>query len=133
MCGLWSTYDKKGLSVRLGLSYNAANIFAYNYSDASAGPLVFAGGNADTNTGYLGAGGGLAGPNGDLYLYSHLQADLQASYRLPKGFTAVAYGLNLNNEVFGFYQGSSIYSVQREFYHTTYGGGLRWSPVHKER
>ena len=127
------TYDKKGLSVRLGLSYNAANIFAYNYSDASAGPLVFAGGNGDTNTGYLGAGGGLAGPNGDLYLYSHLQADLQASYRLPKGFTAVAYGLNLNNEVFGFYQGSSIYSVQREFYHTTYGGGLRWSPVHNER
>jgi TonB-dependent receptor len=125
------TYDKKGLSVRLGLSYNAANIFAYNYSDGAAGPLVFAGGDATTNTGYLASAGGLKGPNGDQYLASHLQIDLQGSYRLPKGFTAVAYGLNLNNEVFGFYQGSEIYPVQREFYKPTFGGGLRWSPLHR--
>ena len=113
------TYDRKRLSVRLGLSYNDSNIFAYNYSDSNAG------GAFDPTTG---KGGGFRGPNGDQYLYSHLQTDLQGSYRLPKGFTAVAYGLNLNNEVFGFYQGSTPNTVQREFYKPTFGGGLRWSP-----
>jgi TonB-dependent receptor len=112
------TYDKRNLSVRLGLSYNAANIFAYNYSDSNAGAF-------DPTSG---GGGGIKGPNGDVYLYSHLQVDLQGSYRLPKGFTAVAYALNLNNEVFGFYQGSTIYPIQREFYKQTFGGGLRWYP-----
>ena len=114
------TYDKRGLSVRLGLSYNAANIFAYNYNDGNAGAF-------DPTTSH---GGGIKGPNGDFYLYSHLQVDLQGQYALPKGFTVVAYGLNLNNEVFGFYQGSTIYPIQREFYRQTYGGGLRWSPSH---
>jgi TonB-dependent receptor len=127
------TYDRKRLSLRLGLSYNAANIFAYNYSDKNAGPLVFAGGDPGTNTGYTASAGGLKGPNGDLYLYSHLQVDLQGSYRLSSGFTVVAYGLNLNNEVFGFYQGSTSYPTQREFYKPSYGGGLRWSPARQRK
>ncbi len=115
------TYDKRNLSVRLGVTYNQANIDYYNYNNGDAGPITQGGG-----------GGGLHGPNGDNYFYSHLQIDLQGTYRLPRGFTAVAYGLNLNNEVFGFYQGSPIYPVQREFYRQTFGGGLRWSP-HRER
>ncbi|NYF53444.1 TonB-dependent receptor [Tunturiibacter gelidoferens] len=123
------TYDKRNLSVRLGLSYNAANIFSYQYSDSNAGPIVFTQKKPnDTNTGYLASGGGIKGPNGDTYLYGHLQVDLQGSYRLPKGFTAVAYALNLNNEVFGFYNGSTVNPIQREFYKQTFGGGLRWSP-----
>jgi len=36
-------------------------------------------------------------------------------------------GLNLSNEVFGFYQGSSIYPVQREFYKPSVIFGMRWS------
>jgi TonB-dependent receptor len=123
------TYDKRNLSVRLGLSYNAANIFAYQYSYSNAGPIVFAGGDPTTNTGYTATGGGIKGPNGDTYLYSHLQVDLQGTYRLPRGFTAVAYALNLNNEVFGFYNGSTVNPIQREFYKQTFGGGLRWSPT----
>jgi hypothetical protein len=39
----------------------------------------------------------------------------------------VAYGLNLSNEVFGFYQGSGIYPIQREYYHPTVAAGVRWS------
>jgi hypothetical protein len=35
--------------------------------------------------------------------------------------------LNLNNEVFGFYQGSPRYPTQREFYSPSYAFGLRWS------
>ncbi|GAC1429517.1 MAG: TonB-dependent receptor [Acidobacteriaceae bacterium] len=113
------TYDKKNLSMRLGLTYNAANIFSYNYSDGNNGAF-------DPTSG---SGGGINGPNGDTYLYAHLQADLQGSYKLGKGFTAVAYGLNLNNEVFGFSQGSTVNPIQREFYKSTFGGGLRWSPA----
>ena len=101
------TYDRGRLSLRVGLSYNDANIFFYNYTD--------------------GADLGKKGPNGDNYLYSHLQVDAQASWRLPKGFSAIVYGLNLTNEVFGFYQGSPIYVAQREYYKATYAAGLRWS------
>lgn len=113
------TYDKRGLSVRLGMVYNQAEIYSYSYNAGrDAKPFDYSNGR----------GGGINGPNGDTYLYSHLQIDLQGTYKLPKGFTAVAYGLNLNNEVFGFYQGQSIYPIQREFYKQTFGGGLRWSP-----
>ena len=101
------TYDRGRVSFRLGLSYNAANIFSYGYSDGA--PL------------------GLHGPNGDTYLYAHLQIDAQTSIRLVKGFTLVAYGLNLNNEVFGFYQGDPIWPIQREYYKPTIGGGFRWT------
>jgi hypothetical protein len=41
----------------------------------------------------------------------------------------VGSGLNLSNEVFGFYNGSGIYPVQREYYRPTYSFGVRWSPV----
>ena len=111
------TYDKRGLSMRLGLTYNAANVFSY--SSGFDGPF-------DPTSG---SGGGVSGPNGDTYLYSHLQVDVQGTYKLPKGFSVVGYGLNLNNEVFGFYNGNPNNTIQREYYQPTLGGGLRWSPV----
>jgi hypothetical protein len=37
-------------------------------------------------------------------------------------------GLNLNNEVFGFYQGSTQYPIQREFYKPTVGAASARSP-----
>ena len=101
------TYDRGRLSMRLGISYNQAFIDAYNYTDGA--PL------------------GVNGPNGDHWFYTHLQVDVQGSYRLAKGFTAVVYGLNLTNEVFGFYFGSPIWNNQREFYKPTIGVGLRWA------
>ena len=72
------TYDRHNLSVRLGMTYNQANIAAYQYTTDNNGPMTQGGG-----------GGGPKGPNGDNYFYSHLQVDLQGCYRLPKGFTAV--------------------------------------------
>jgi TonB-dependent receptor len=116
------TYDRRKLSVRLGMTYNQANIAAYQYTTGNNGPITQGGG-----------GGGPQGPNGDNYFYSHLQVDLQGSYRLPRGLTVVAYGLNLNNEVFGFYNGSPNFPVQREFYRQTFGGGLRWSPTRERK
>lgn len=117
------TYDKRKLSVRLGMTYNQANIAAYQYDTGNSGPIVNTNGNF--------AGGGTKGPNGDQYFYSHLQVDLQGSYQLPKNLTFVMYALNLNNEVFGFYNGGTNFPIQREFYRQTIGGGLRWSP-HRE-
>jgi hypothetical protein len=105
------TYDKGPISARMGLSHNDANIFAYNFSD--------------------GAPGGIKGPNGDVYLYPHTQVDAQVMYRLPgryRDFHLIASFLNLTNEVFGFYQGSEIYPIQREYYGTTYSFGMRWTP-----
>ena len=45
---------------------------------------------------------------------------------MAKGFSLIAYGLNLTNEVFGFYNGSPQYVVQREYYKPTFALGLRW-------
>jgi TonB-dependent receptor len=106
------TYDHGRLSTRLGLAYNGPNIFQYFYVD--------------------GAPGGLKGPLGDLYLYSHFQVDAQGSVYLGKGLTATVSGLNLNNAVFGFYYGSSQYFTQREFYKPTYTFGLRWDLHHEK-
>ena len=40
--------------------------------------------------------------------------------------------LNLNNEVFGFYNGSEQFPIQREYYNRTISAGLRWTPFDKE-
>ena len=106
------TFDRGRFSARAGLAYNGANIFQYFYADGS--PL------------------GVKGPLGDVYLYSHFQVDAQGSVYLGKGFTATVAGLNLNNEVFGFYQGSPQYPIQREYYKPTYNFGLRWDLRHEK-
>ena len=122
------TYDKGGLSVRLGATYNQANLAAYQYDTSNSGPIVSSG---QANDGVT--GGGPKGPTGDNYFYSHFQVDLQGTYKLPKGFSFVASALNLTNEVFGFYNGSTIYPVQREFYRQTFNAGIRWSPLREPR
>jgi TonB-dependent receptor len=106
------TYDKARLSVRFAVSHNDTNIAAYNFQQ-----------NSTPNDPVL----GLKGPTGDNYFYAHTQYDIQGSFRIAKGFQFVASGLNLSNEVFGFYNGSPIYPTQREFYKPTVSLGLRWS------
>jgi TonB-dependent receptor len=108
------TYDKSRFSMRFSASHNDASIYSYFWNQTGglnpADPVV-----------------GLRGPNGDQYLYAHTQYDVQGSYRLYKGLSVVAYGLNLSNEVFVFYQGSSQYPIQREYYHPTFSLGMRWT------
>jgi TonB-dependent receptor len=108
------TYDKSRFSMRFAASHNDANIQFYNFSHADAAtdkdPIL-----------------GLRGPGGDVYFYAHTQFDIQGSYRIHKGLRVEASGLNLSNEVFGFYQGSPIYPIQREFYKPTVSLGLRWT------
>lgn len=108
------TYDRNRFSMRFGASHNDASIFQYNYGHTDA---------ATDNDPLL----GLKGPTGDVYLYAHTQFDIQGSYRIYKGLSFFAYGLNLSNEVFGFYQGSTQYPIQREFYKPTAAFGMRWT------
>ncbi len=104
------TYDRGRFSARLGASYNGASIYQYQYQAGSSPDF------------------GPKGPAGDIYFYPHLQVDAQASFRLQKSLTVIAQGLNLTNDVFGFYNGSPWYTIQREYYKTTYSFGLRWEP-----
>lgn len=106
------TYDRGRLSLRVGMSYNQASIYGYQYANGTAG--------------------GITGPLSDIYFYSHFQVDAQGSVQLPHGLTLIVYGLNLNNEVFGFYQGSPQYMIQREYYQPTIAAGIRWSPVREK-
>jgi TonB-dependent receptor len=117
------TYDRGRVSIRVGLSYNQANIFQYQYQDGT--PTLDGTPSSPTP-------GGLKGPDSDIYLYSHLEIDAQGSIRLGHGLTFVAYGLNLNNEVFGFYNGSTQYMIQREYYKPTIAAGFRWSPTREK-
>jgi TonB-dependent receptor len=112
------TFDRGRLSIRVGMTYNGASIYSYQYQDGTGGSTP--------------TPGGLHGPNGDTYLYPHFQFDVQGSYQLKYGFTVMAYGLNLTNEVFGFYNGQSQYLIQREYYGPTFAFGMRWSPTHEK-
>jgi TonB-dependent receptor len=109
-------YSRGRFNARLGLSYNSANIYQYLYQ-------------SDSDPVNLGP----RGPNGDIYTLAHLEVDAQASVRLGRGITAMVYGLNLNNEVFGFYQGSPIFVNQQEWYKPTVAVGLRYSFNHENR
>jgi TonB-dependent receptor len=109
------TYDTKRLSARVGLAYDQASLFSYLY----VSPTLVTG--ADPS------GLGTKGPSGDVFTLTHFQVDAQVSYRFYKGISAVVSGLNLNNEVFGYYQGSTQFVNQREFYKPTYTGGLKWT------
>jgi TonB-dependent receptor len=104
------TYDKKGVSARMGLSHNDANLWSYGGSNAKD-------------------------PSGDTYLYPHTQVDAQVSWWLPHGhgLQAIVSGLNLNNEVFGFYNGAERYPIQREYYGRTISAGLRWTLASEQR
>lgn len=107
---LGPTYDTKRISMRVGLQYTGASIYTYNWNPTSDASRL-----------------GPNGPSGDIYTYAHTQIDAQGSYNIGRGFTAMVYGLNLTNEVFGFYQGSTQFVNQREYYKPSYGGGLRYT------
>ena len=106
------------MSVRVGMSYNGANIYAYQYQNLNSDGTPIAGGRSD---------GGRPRPAraATAICITHFQLDAQATMRVARGLSVVVYGLNLNNEVFGFYNGSPQYVVQREFYKPTFAIGFR--------
>jgi TonB-dependent receptor len=122
-------YATKRMLVTVGISHNGSNIYAYQYQNT--GPAYESNpSSCESNTGSA-AYNTPASPCGDNYFYSHTQIDAQATYYIGRGFTAVAIGENMNNEVFGFYNGSPQYMTQREYYKPTYSGGVRWNLHHE--
>ncbi|WP_263375794.1 TonB-dependent receptor [Granulicella aggregans] len=126
------SYATRRFLASVGISHNSANIYAYqfvNSGDALAqNPPTCV---SNITSGSL-AYNTPSSPCGDNYFYSHTQIDAQVSYHLLKGFTVIASGENMNNEVFGFYNGSPQYLTQREYYKPTYSFGLKWN-FHQDR
>jgi len=98
-----------------GVTYNGPSIYQYVW----IAPTLVTG--ADPSN--LGP----TGPSGDVYTLAHVQVDAQATYRIGHGFSAMASGLNLNNEIFGYYTGGTQFVNQREYYKPTFTFGLRYT------
>jgi TonB-dependent receptor len=96
------TYDLGPVSARAAWSYQGANIDSY--------------------------GDGTATANGDTYFYAHSQIDASLLYNLTKQVQLQLQGLNLNNAVFGFFNGtpSRDFSIQREYYERTIYLGMKY-------
>jgi TonB-dependent receptor len=110
------SYDRGRLSLHLGMSYDGAMIYQYQYTTATDSAAL-----------------GVKGPAGDIYLYSHFQLDGQADFRVNRALSMQFQAENISNEVFGFYTGSPIYVDQREYYKPTFSIGFRWTPLLKGR
>ncbi len=108
------SYELERCEAHMGISYNGANDNAYQWYNNQADP-----GNDSV--------GPPNGPQGDNFFYPHLQVDAQVGARIWRGLQLHLDGLNLTNEVFGFYNGSPQYMTQREYYKPTYSASLRWT------
>jgi len=119
-------YELGRYEVHMGMSYNGSNIYAYQYY-ATASGIAECGNPNPSPTAAAPLNGPINGPCGDNYFYPHFQVDAQISARIYRGLQLQVQGLNLTNEVFGFYNGSEQYMTQREYYKPTYEATLRWT------
>ena len=96
------TYDRGVVSARVAWTYNGANIASYGDGSATA--------------------------NGDNYFYAHSQIDASAILTLQPRVQLQLQALNLNNAVFGFFNGTPdhAYSLQREYYGQTFYFGVKY-------
>jgi TonB-dependent receptor len=96
------TYDKGFISARVAWTYNGANIAGY--------------------------GDGTPTAAGDDYFYAHSQIDASAVLTLTSSIQMQLQVLNINNAVFGFFNGTPghAYDVQREYYGQTFYFGLKY-------
>ena len=120
-------YELGRYAVHMGMAYNGANIYAYQYYSTASGIAECNNGGNPTPTTSSPLNGPINGPCGDNYYYPHFQVDAQMSARIYRGLKLQVQGLDLNNEVFGFYNGSPQYMTQREYYKPTYEISLRWT------
>ena len=96
------SYNRGPVDGRAAWSYQGANIVSY--------------------------GDGTATANGDNYFYAHSQIDASLSYNFSSAVQIQFQALNLNNAVFGFFNGTpkSDYSIQREYYGRTFYLGAKY-------
>lgn len=97
-----ATYDRGAVSGRLTWTYNGANIAGY--------------------------GDGTPTANGDNYFYAHSQIDGSLIYNLTALVQLQFMALDINNAVFGFFNGTPdhAYNFQREYYGPTFYLGAKY-------
>jgi len=102
LANLALTYERGRLSSRVAWTYNGANIASYSDGSATAG--------------------------GDTYFYAHSQIDGSVILNLTPWAQLQAQVLNLNNAVFGFFNGTPnhAFNIQREYYGRTYYVGMKY-------
>ncbi len=96
------TYDLGRVSARVAWQYQGQAIFSY--------------------------GDGTATANGDTYLYSHAQLDASVAITMVHGAQLQVQGLDLNNAVFGFFNGTpgNVHDIQREVYGRSFIVGVKF-------
>lgn len=95
-------FDSPRFSARAAWQYQGANIVSYADGSATAG--------------------------GDTYFYAHSQIDASVTYNVTRQFALQVQGLNLNNAVFGFFNGrpDAQFNIQREYYGRSVIVGVRY-------
>ena len=102
VANLGLTYDLGPISARGSYQYQGASIYSY--------------------------GDGTRTANGDTYFYPHGQVDASIIANVTPLISLQLQALNLNNEIFGFYQGApgATYSIQRETYGRSFVVGVKY-------
>ena len=102
LANIAGTYDLGRVSARLAWQYQGQSIYSY--------------------------GDGTATANGDTYLYSHAQLDASMAINLSRGAQLQIQGLDLNNAIFGFFNGTpgSVHDIQREVYGRSFIVGVKF-------
>lgn len=102
LANLGLTYDLGPVSARASYQYQGASIYSYGDGTRTAG--------------------------GDTYFYPHGQVDASVIANVTPLVSIQLQGLNLNNEIFGFYQGApgATYSIQRETYGRSFVLGVKY-------
>jgi TonB-dependent receptor len=95
-------YDGSRFSARAAWQYQGANITSYADGTATAG--------------------------GDTYFYAHSQIDASVTFNVTRQVALQVQGLNLNNAVFGFFNGTpdAQFNIQREYYGRSVIVGARY-------
>jgi TonB-dependent receptor len=96
------TYDARYVSARAAWQYQGESIYSY--------------------------GDGSATPSGDNWLFPHSQIDASVTVNMTRDVSLQIQGLNLNNAVFGFYNGipGASFSNQREYYGRSVIMGIKY-------
>ena len=95
-------FDHPRFSVRAAWQYQGANITSYADGTATAG--------------------------GDTYFYAHSQIDASVIFNVTRDVSLQLQGLNLNNAVFGFFNGTpdAQFNIQREYYGRSFIFGAKY-------
>lgn len=96
------TYDSRFVSARAAWQYQGASIYSY--------------------------GDGSATPSGDNWFFPHSQFDASMTLNVSRDIAIQVQALNLNNAVFGFYNGvpGTEFSNQREYYGRSVIVGMKY-------